>query len=518
MNISKLKQLILLGLLFFSFSGFAKTYYVSPVGTSSGVGSLADPLTFSSAVGKSLTGGDSIILRGGMYNYTSPVSITKSGNADTKLVITAYPGEDPVIDFRNETYGSSYPGIKLSGSYIHFKGITIQGAGDNGMIVTGSYNHIENCSFRWNCDSGLQMKTGSNNLIENCDSYENFDYMTGGTSSPDYGGNADGFADKQYTNTGINTYKGCRSWKNSDDAWDSYEKVGNTVYDSCWCFLNAPDSYDMTDHIRFKKDSVSWFSQFKNASGRYVITNYGNGNGFKLGGNYTANNATLHNCVSVANPVKGFDQNNNSGIMTLYNCIGYMNAPNYGFSNSSYGTLIVKNSASLSSMGSNKFSCKSVTQSNNTWNTGFSCSASDFESLDYTQLQNERQSNGNLPEINLLHLVSTSNLIDKGVDVGYSFSGSAPDLGAFEYGLSTAVKNIIENNYKIYYSTALKSLVFDETVETIYIYNLSGRLIYNSRVGAKRLNLPEDMSSNSLCLVCAIYNSGENYTKKILTR
>jgi len=107
--------------------------------------------------------------------------------------------------------------------------VTVQGAVDNGMQVTGSYNTIENCTFRWNCDSGLQMKTGSSNLILNCDSYANFDYESGGIAAPDFGGNADGFADKQYTNTGTNTYKGCRSWANSNDEWDSFEKFGNSV-------------------------------------------------------------------------------------------------------------------------------------------------------------------------------------------------------------------------------------------------------------------------------------------------
>lgn len=78
----------------------------------------------------------------------------------------------------------------------------------------------------------------------------------------------------------------------------------------------------MTDNIRFKTDSATWFSKFKNTSGKYVIPNYGNGNGFKIGGDNTAHNAILRNCVSVGNKVKGFDQNNNAGSMTLYKLYG----------------------------------------------------------------------------------------------------------------------------------------------------------------------------------------------------
>ena len=487
------RKLALASLIVFnSLNLFSTTYYVSPSGTSSASGTITSPLSFSTAISKSLTAGDSLILRGGTYSFTSPQNISRSGSASSYLTIVAYPDETPILDFRNEAYSSSNPGVKLNGNYIHIKGIIIQGAGDNGMIATGSNNIIEYCTFRWNCDSGLQMKTGSDNLIKNCDSYENFDYMTGGTSSPDFGGNADGFADKQYTNTGTNTYFGCRSWKNSDDGWDSYQKVGNTVYDSCWCYANAPETYDMTDHIRFQTDSASWFYQFKNTSGKYVMTNYGNGNGFKVGGNYTANNATLKFCVSVLNPVKGFDQNNDAGIMTLYNCIGYQNTPNYGFSNSSYGTLLVYNCASLDTKSTNKLSAKSVTQSNNSWLTGFSCSSSDFQSVDYTELITDRQSDGSLPEITFLHQTSSSSMIDKGIDVGLNYFGSAPDLGAFEYNPSSGIESATQNeDISVGYSSSDKliNITSSDEISHVAIYSISGLLMYSASENTENLSL-----------------------------
>lgn len=495
----------------------ATTYYVSPSGTSAASGTISEPYSFTAAIAKSVTAGDSIIVRGGLYSFTSMQSCSKSGSSSNFLHIVNYPGEIPILDFRNQAYSSSNQGVKISGNYVHFKGFIVQGAGDNGLQVTGSYNKIENCTFRWNCDSGLQMKTGSNNLILNCDSYENFDYMTGGTSSPDYGGNADGFADKQYSNTGTNTYRGCRSWKNSDDGWDSYEKIGNTVYDSCWCYANGPANFDMTDHIRFKKDSAAWFSKFKDASNRYVIKNYGNGNGFKLGGNYTANNATMTNCVSVGNTVKGFDQNNNNGMMILYNCTSYKNQYNYGFSNSSYGTLIIKNSASLTSTKSNSFNCKSVTQAYNSWNSGFSCVVADFVSLDITQMLNERQADGSLPEISLLHQTSTSGMIDKGTNVGLAYTGTAPDLGAFEYGFSTAVESVKGNEEILvnYNSTNKEILIFGETA-AVEIYQLNGSKVYSAHESSNRMLVPVNQFGKGVYLLRATLSNGNIATKKIL--
>jgi Secretion system C-terminal sorting domain len=458
----------------------ATTYYVSPTGTSSASGSIKSPLNFSAAISKSLTAGDSILLREGTYSFSTTQTLSKSGNVSNYLTIVAYPGESVIFDFRGQAYSDSSQGLKLSGSYVHVKGVVIQGAGDNGLQVTGSNNVVENCVFRWNCDSGLQMKSGSNNLIKNCDSYENFDYKTGGTSSPDYGGNADGFADKQYENSGANTYKGCRSWFNSDDGWDSYEKIGNTVYDSCWCYANAPVSYDMTDHIRFKTDSATWFYQFKNSGGRYVVANYGNGNGFKVGGNYTSNNATLSFCVSALNKVKGFDQNNNNGLMTLYNCSGYQNNPDYGFSNSSYGTLLVYNSATLASKSTNKLNSKSVTQSHNSWLTGFGCSTSDFLSLDYSQLIQSRQADGSLPEISFLHQKSSSAMIDKGTNVNLFYFGTAPDLGAFEYNPSSGISESSKDEAAhIEFDSETKEIVVtaNNGFASLSIYTISGQLV-----------------------------------------
>lgn len=514
MNNSRCK-IFFLTVLVFSLSFLsAVTYYVAPNGT--GTGSFSNPMAFTTAIAKALTGGDSLILRGGMYSFSTKQTISKSGSTGNYLHIVAYPAEIPVLDFRTQPYSSSNPGISLSGSYVHIKGLTIQGAGDNGMIVTGNYNFIENCTFRWNCDSGLQLKTGSNNLIKNCDSYENFDYMTGGTSSPDYGGNADGFADKQYTNTGTNKYMGCRSWLNSDDGWDLYEKIGNTEIDSSWCYLNGPASYDVTDHIRFKTDSAAWFSKFKNTNGRYVIKNYGNGNGFKVGGNYTASNIILRNCVAANNTVKGFDQNNNNGSMTLYNCTGYNNNPDFGFANSSYGTLLIKNCASLSSRSSNKLASKAVTQSNNTWLTGFSSAVTDYQSTDHAQLLRPRHGSGSLPVIDFMHLSSISNLIDKGTNVGLLFSGSAPDLGAFEYDPSTAISEITaDKSFKYSYNSSQKVLTIYHSTKHLRIINSLGVAIIDSNVNSEFVNIDTHGWIPGVYILNIVLTEGNTITHKI---
>jgi hypothetical protein len=69
----------------------------------------------------------------------------------------------------------------------------------------------------------------------------------------------------------------------------------------------------------------------------------------------------------------------------------------------------------------------------NTWDSNVSFSDADFISLDTAGMSGPRKSDGSLPDINFGKLVSTSDLIDKGVDVGLPYNGTAPDLGWAEY-------------------------------------------------------------------------------------
>jgi hypothetical protein len=59
--------------------------------------------------------------------------------------------------------------------------------------------------------------------------------------------------------------------------------------------------------------------------------------------------------------------------------------------------------------------------------------SSDLLSLRYSGASGRRNVDGSLPTINFLTLAAASDLIDKGVNVGFPYSGSAPDLGAYQH-------------------------------------------------------------------------------------
>lgn len=431
-----------------SLATWATNYYVSPTGSGSNY-TLASPGKLTATVIGKLTAGDVLYLRGGQYDLNNNLSITRNGTADKMITICPYEDEKPILDFRTENNKTN--GVTVKGNYLHIKGITIRYAGYKGIwLEEAKYCILEQLDVYGCCNAGIQLRSGGHNTVVNCDSHDNFDYQ-------DNGGNADGFADKQGDACPGNVYIGCRSWNNSDDGWDSFQRVTDgtsTVYINCITYNNGPEYFDLSAHPRVlgKDAGLSCFVG-KDLS---HFANGGNPNGFKLGGQGTKHDTELYRCLAVGHRSKGFDQNNNAGHMKVINCTSYKNKFNYGFGNSYAYTLVIKNCISLSSIDKDfvKYPGATITDDHNTWNTGFSASESDFEGLDIESVINApRNADGSLAETTQFHLKSTAtNLIDKGVNYTdfsgekiadyVSYKGEAPDLGCYEYDPSTGISAV----------------------------------------------------------------------------
>jgi pectate disaccharide-lyase len=382
------------------------TYYVDPGsnGNDNNSGTITQPFkTITKAINTVGSTGGYIYLRGGIYNYSTKLSLTKIATASSTIKIWAFSNELPIIDFTGEASGDD--GFSISGNYYHLKGLEVMHSPHNAIKITGNNNIIEACKIHSNGNTGLQIgsQSGStfpsNNLILNCDSYLNYDAPGGG--------NADGFGAKWNTGTG-NVFKGCRSWQNSDDGWDLWEGLGSIEIDSCFSFRNGQNP---------NKQPA------------------GNGNGFKIGGGWIATPHIVKNCVAFDNRTgssggKGFDQNHNTAGQTLYNCVSYRNQnDNFSFPDSIItGQHIIKNCISYSGT----VTISNATLSNNSW-PSLTPTATDFISLDTSLASAPRQLNGNLPDNGFFRLKAGSKFIDAGVNVGIPFNGGAPDIGAFEY-------------------------------------------------------------------------------------
>lgn len=424
--------------------GSSKNIFVAPKAAPGADGTREKPYSLADGL-KKLASKDSLFLAGGTYMLSEGIYVRAAGTESQRTYIGPADAERPVLDFRSQPHFKN--GVSLKADYIHIKGVDICYAGYKGLINEGSYCLMENLDAYGNCDTGIQQKKGVGNVILNCDSHDNFDYETGSVTAADWGGNADGFADKQFTNSPGNTYIGCRSWNNSDDGWDFYERSGGTtVIKDCICYAMGPQEYDLRNHPRRQTDR-DFLDQFegdgititlKNNKGQVRCSlehfyNNGNANGFKLGGNYTKHDVTLLRCLAVGNEMKGFDQNNNQGQMKVYNAMAYLNRQNYGFFSDKGYSLDIKNSVSLGGSQQNTFRGSKITDDHNTWNEGFSVSEADFQNTDTTLVTAPRQADGSLPESLFLRLAPTSRLIDAGTPAeGIEYEGAAPDLGCYE--------------------------------------------------------------------------------------
>jgi hypothetical protein len=339
-------------------------------------------------------------VRGGKYSFSAAVSVkAPEGTAQDPIRLWAYPGEKPELDF---TAGGATlsKGLSIDASHWHVKGLTVQNSAGRGIQVsTGTGIVIEACTTRYNGDMGLVVSNGASNvLILNCDSHHNFSASNGGE-------NADGFGAKSNVGLGV-VFRGCRAFQNADDGWDLYGAPSPIRIESCWSYRNGEN--------------------FTNAS------NFnGDGNGFKLG--HSAGDLAHHvvvNSLSWGNfGANGFEDNNNTGGLTLLNNVAYKNK-GAGFETINVTKHIVKNNISLLN-GRVADILTGSDESNNSWN-GLSVSEADFLSVDDSVAVGDRQPDGSLPATDFLHLKPSSALVDKGKDVGLPFLGTAPDLGAYE--------------------------------------------------------------------------------------
>ncbi len=405
-------KIIIIVLSIFVYSISTAQIFVDPNGSDLNNGTIDSPLLTIVRAMDIVQPNTIIYLRGGVYYYSSTIKTLKSGEENKQIKLWAYENEKPIIDFTNQPISTSSRGFYINKNYWYFKGLEIRGAKDNGIYITGSNNIIENCSIHNCCDTGLQISGGgANNLVINCDSYKNYDSLT-------LGENADGFAPKLDIGPG-NSFINCRAWENSDDGWDLYESDDPVFITNCMAFRNGHNVWGVQNF-------------------------QGDGNGFKLGGNYISGSHIITGSIAFDNKSKGFDQNNNTAGVILYNNTAYRNeGKNFSFPSNPISTKhILKNNISYE--GSISIADSSIAEKNS-WQE-FSVSTVDFLSLDTTDITISRQSNGELFETNFLHLNLNSSMIDAGVQVGLPYYGSAPDLGAYET-IGVQVRN--ESNHII---------------------------------------------------------------------
>ncbi|WP_418275482.1 pectate lyase family protein [Isoptericola jiangsuensis] len=276
----------------------ADTIYVAPNGSASAAGTESAPTTLVSAIDRVNPGGE-IFLKGGRYSFSETVTIEpgNDGTSSDRTLLSAVPGETPVLNFSAQSENSANRGLAIGGDYWHVYGIVVEHAGDNGILLGGNDNVIERVVTRYNHDTGLQLSRlvagapssewPSNNLIVSSESHDNADSD---------GEDADGFAAKLTSGPG-NVFRDTVSHNNIDDGWDLYTKDDT----------GPIGAVTIENSLAYENGTLSDGGQ----------AGAGDRNGYKLGGEDIKVNHVVKNSYAVNNGKHGFTFNSNPGSITV---------------------------------------------------------------------------------------------------------------------------------------------------------------------------------------------------------
>jgi hypothetical protein len=419
----------------------AATFYVSPTGSDKAAGTIDAPFSTVQRAQAAVHPGDTVLIRGGTYavteqqiagfteGYACITWLTKSGEPARPIRYWAYPGEHPVFDCSAvKPSRARVAAFRVEGSWIHLKGFEVTGVQVTirrhtqsiGFDNEGDHNVYEQLATHDGKAIGFWIGGGSAfTLVLNCDAYRNWDDV----SENQRGGNVDGFGHHVTRGAGHNVFRGCRAWFNSDDGFDFINSAVPALAENCWAFYNG-----------YSADFQS----------------LGDGNGFKAGGYGSTPVERLPapiprhaviGSVAVHNKVNGFYSNHHIGGVDFINNSALRNGTNFNLLGreadnhtdiSGHGHRLKNN---LGWGGRTDVAHLDPTQceaDHNSFDLPITLAESDFAGLDEADLIKPRQPNGDLPEVKLLHLSEHSAAIDRGVNVGRPYLGTAPDLGAFE--------------------------------------------------------------------------------------
>ncbi len=279
--------------------------YVGPEGSAEGNGTKENPYDLATVV-KYAVPGQYIIMLNGTYNCGNiTIGRSVSGTEENPICLVAESVNGVVLDSSSLT---------IVGDYWHVYGLYVLHAGKAGIQISGNNNIVEMCTVEGAGNTGIQIsRSGSvdreagleyelwptNNLVKNCTSFDNCDAGRN---------DADGFAAKLTCGEG-NVFYGCIAHNNIDDGWDLFAKaisgeIGAVTIENSIAYNNGWMTYEDT-----------------NASGY----EYGEGNGFKLGGNDMYGGHKLINSIAFGNIGKGITSNSCPDC-EVYNSTSYGNA------------------------------------------------------------------------------------------------------------------------------------------------------------------------------------------------
>ena len=239
----------------------ATTYYVATNGNDSYNGLCASyqggsngPFRTLSCAASKVKAGDSVQIRGGMYQEASTWST--DGTEANPIGITNFSGETVLIKGNNHTIpGTEHEVLfQIAGDWYKVSNLEICWSSGYGAIVSGYHCVVDNIYAHHNWNWGIVM-TGWYSLVQNCRAYNNslmneYVAMRGGG----WGGGITACRHPRYT-----TISNCKSWDNWGEGISTFESYHITIED-CISYNNQQNFYiSDTKYCLFQRN-IAYFT------------------------------------------------------------------------------------------------------------------------------------------------------------------------------------------------------------------------------------------------------------------
>ncbi len=506
----------------------ARTFYVATNGSNSNPGTITEPwltISYAASPASGVVAGDTIKVRAG--NYPEAITVGISGIANAPIVLMNYGAENVTLDpgrirfddgidyWKVDGFGflnSSASGLRISGTHA-FAFLTVKNCifshhRENGVSMTGpDYNGvtIEDCVIEWNGEengvpsgiegSGIVMYGdrgvlwARRNLIAN-------NWAKGishGSEFPEY------YGDSSIIDSNIifSNFESGIDWQ-ADNSFIRYN----------WISLNGvrdPEAGEWGDKglalTNICSNTLVAFNVIK-SSGNHEISPRGYNNKFY-------NNTFIKDYYYTTVPGSPY-----ATVIIFFDTDG----PDNEFRNNIIINLCDESQhhfAIIAEMceryldqtwSNNLYWCPNATDpppANKPFKL-YGFPGSTYATLSEIQAQYPSQEIGSLytdPDFvsyadSNFNLLPGSPAIDAGVDVGFPYSGAAPDIGAFEYVADTTSDSTqLDTIFGVYPNPFVNqtNIVYDvagDIISSVRIYDVSGRIVRNLPLSTAYCLLP----------------------------
>ena len=365
-------------------------YYVSTDGSDTHDGrTIGRPFRTIRRAASVVGPGDLVFIRGGTYKEYNPHdSWITSGEPGRPITFSAFPGETVIID-GSDRHWSETPGNPSSPELIRlrnidwyiFENLNLRNSAGRGLALEGDHHVVRNVVSINHHGDGIFLR-GNNNLVEDSTSYGNYSVENGGDS-------ADGI---KIDSGNANIIRRVVAHNNSDDGFDLWDST-NTL--------------------------VEYSLAFNNGFGTT-----GNGQGFKMSNDGRNDSGSIFRFnIAYGNRSHNFTDNGGGGL-TVYNNTSW-HAGQFGFvlrgRPNRVGSTAINNISfedrdgvliDVQDPGGTLPEARY-----NSWNLGIA-------NPEFVSTESD--------DPGFLALVEGSPAVDAGIDVGHTFNGASPDLGARE--------------------------------------------------------------------------------------